>query len=496
MNEIQTLGFQMPAYLINKFKPQFDIERKPRCLMYQIATTSKPRSWYLRVRRKDGTYFNQSLEETNRAEALRLAQQVYIEILSAETRGVVYGKHTFKRLFEMWFKQHNTGKERKYAIKSRYKRYLNWFDNYEVHNINETTFAKYLLWRVSYWENYEIKESERGVGKHKKGGVYHTTQVPSQTSLKAERQILIQVLRWASSRSLLDVVPVINSDMRAYEAEHTELKGKINYKKTRGNPIPDANFKRIMGKLRHWAIEDNTDLHKEHSYARLRLYYFILITNNSLIRLGTEATRLRWKDLGRVKSKQDKDVWLYYFEIKEGKKQRYGEDETIKFLTPAGLVYLLQWRKIQQERYSIGFKDDEFVFSQVNGGETPTSYMSRLFRRLLLKWDEEGYAAAKRARKHKTYIPLAHDKAGVSTSLYSFRHTKISNLLIHSGRSIAEVSRMADTSLLQISRAYFKTTMLADADRYADMSIDRNAVERMTEEDKQWIADALKDLDM
>ena len=90
----------------------------------------------------------------------------------------------------------------------------------------------------------------------------------------------------------------------------------------------------------------------------------------------------------------------------------------------------------------------------------------------------------------------SHDPAGVSTSLYSFRHTKISNLLIHSGRSIAEVSRMADTSLLQISRAYFKTTMLADADRYADMSIDRNAVERMTEEDKQWIADALKDLDM
>ena len=117
----------MPAYLINKFKPQFDIERKPRCLMYQIATTSKPRSWYLRVRRKDGTYFNQSLEETNRAEALRLAQQVYIEILSAETRGVVYGKHTFKRLFEMWFKQHNTGKGRKEAIKSRYTRYLNWF---------------------------------------------------------------------------------------------------------------------------------------------------------------------------------------------------------------------------------------------------------------------------------------------------------------------------------------------------------------------------------
>ena len=482
----------MSKYYVNKFKPQFDIERKPRCLLYQIKTTKEPRSWYLRVRRKDGSYFNQSLEETNRADALRLAQTLYIEILTAETSGIVYGKHTFKRLFEMWFKQHPLGTERKRAVNSRYKRYLTWLDNYEVHNINEITFSKYLEWRVSYWDDYKLKPNETNIGKHNRGGVYNITKIPSATSLKSELQILKQVLRWASSRSLLDVVPVINADMNKY----LTVKDKINHKKSRGNPIPEGVSNRIMGKLSHWALKDNTDNHPEHSYARYRLYYFILITSNSLIRQGTEATRLKWHDLGRVKSKLDKDTWLYYFEIKEGKKQRFGHDETVKFLTPDGLVHLLKWRKIQQEKYGIGFDEAEYVFPQVDGGETPTHYMSRLFRRLLLKWDEEGYAKALTARKHKKYIPLAVDKAGTNITLYSWRHTKISKLLIHSGKSIAEVSRMADTSLQQLSKHYFKTQMLADADRYADMSVNQNAVVRISEEEKDWIAKTLEDLGM
>ncbi len=55
---------------------------------------------------------------------------------------------------------------------------------------------------------------------------------------------------------------------------------------------------------------------------------------------------------------------------------------------------------------------------------------------------------------------------------------------------------MADVSLIQLSRAYFKTQMLADADRYADMSVERNAVERQSDEDKAFIAETLKDLGM
>ena len=486
----------MSAYLLNKFKPQFDIERKPRCLMYQIAKTSEPRSWYLRVRRKDGSYFHQSLEETNRADAIRLAQELYFEIRTAENRGVVYGKNTFKRIFTRWMKQHQTGEGREATVMSRYTRYLTWFDNYEIHNINELTFAAYLVWRVSYWDNYELKPNETNIGKFNRGGVYNTRKIPSATSLKSERQILVQCLRWACSRSLLDVVPIINSDMRAYEKANTELKGKINHKKTRGSAIPDRIFNRIMGKLRHWAIDSNTDTHPEHSYARYRLYYFILITNNSLIRPGTEATRLKWGELGRVTSKQDKDVWLYYFNIREGKKQRYGQDDTVKFLTPDGLLQLLKWRSLCQEKYDIGFSDDDYVFPKVDGEHCDTHYMSRLFRRLLLRWDDEGKEKAQKARKNKVYVPLAVDKQGTNITLYSFRHSKISNLLIHSGRTIAEVSRMADTSLLQISRAYFKTAMLADADRYADMSVDRTAVERVSDEDKEWISKTLKDLGM
>jgi len=486
----------MPTYLMNKFKPQFDIEKKPRCLMYQISTTAEPRSWYLRVRRKDGTYFHQSTEFTNRADAMRKAQEIYIEILAAENRGVVYGKNTFKRVFATWFKQHQTGIERKKSISSRYNRYLVFFDNYELHNINETTFIKYLVWRVDYWKDYELKEGETAISAEGKGGVYNVSKKPSAISLQQERQLLVQVLRWACGRSLLDVVPVINSDMLTYEKNDSRLRGKINHKKTRGSPIPDELLARIMQKMRHWAVDGNTEKHAEHRYARQRLYYFILITTNSLLRQGTEATRMKYSDIGKIRSKVDKDVWLYYFNVRDGKKQRYGADDTIKFLTPDGLKYLLRWRMLCREEYGIGTEDSEYIFPKLDGDEVETHYMSRLFRRQLLKWDEEGYEKASKARKHKKYTPLAVDKEGRNITLYSFRHTKISKLLIHSGRSIAEVSRMADVSLIQLSRAYFKTQMLADADRYADMSVNRNAVERVSEEDKSWIAETLKELGM
>ena len=464
--------------------------------MYQISSTSPPRSWYMRVRRKDGSYFNQSTEITNRAEALRRAQEIYIEILAAENRGVVYGKNTFKRVWEMWFKQHSVGRDRRNTMKSRYNRYLKYFDNYELHNINETTFKKYLIWRVDYWENHEFTDAERNMGKHGRGGVYNTTKYPSAVSLQQERQLLVQLLRWACGRSLLDVVPVINSDMMAYTKNDVRLKGKINHKKTRGSPIPEQTLARILGKMRYWAIDGNEEKNKERRYARQRLYYFILITTNSLLRQGTEATRMTYGDIGKVRSKIDKDVYLYYFNVREGKRQRYGADATVKFLTPDGFNHLLKWRLICQQQYGIGFNDEDFIFPKVNGDEVETHYMTRLFRRQLLRWDEEGKEKAKKARKHTEYVPLAVDNEGRNITLYSFRHTKISKLLIHSGRSIAEVSRMADVSLVQLSKAYFKAHMLADADRYADMSLNRNAVERISEEEKDWVEQTLKDLGM
>ena len=38
--------------------------------------------------------------------------------------------------------------------------------------------------------------------------------------------------------------------------------------------------------------------------------------------------------------------------------------------------------------------------------------------------------------------------------------------------------------------------MLADADRYADQSVNRDAVERQSDEDKAWIEETLKEFGM
>ena len=474
----------MSKYYHMKFVPDFDVGKKPRTLMFQITTTKKPRSWYVRVRRKDGSYFQQSLDETNRAEAQRKAQQIYFEVLTAENKGVIYGKNTFKRIFERFVQEKNFNKGRKASVLSRYKRYLVWFDDYEVHNINQNLFNKYIVWRCQYWENYTITDAEKNVGKYGRGGVYRTAPIPSATSLKAERQILIQVLRFAVQKNLLDVPPLIDSDMRRYESNQDV---KINFKKSRGKAIPDKQFRAIMGRLRHWAIVGNDEKHPEHRFARQRLWYFILITNNSLVRQGTEATGLKWSDLGYVKSKVEKNRRIYFFTIREGKKQKLGEEDSIKVLTPAGLKFLLEWRKICRDewaKYELG-KDSDFIFPKLNGDRVDTTYLSRMFRRRLKDWDD-----------FENGKIFSEDPTGTNITLYSFRHTKITNLLIHSGRSAADVAKMADTSLLQISRAYFNTEMLANADKYSDHSMARNALERQSEEEVEWIAETLEYLGM
>ncbi len=474
----------MSKYYLNKFVPEFDLNKRSRTLMFQLKNTKQPRSWYIRIRRSDGKYFQQSLDETNRAEALRLAQQVYFELMTAENKGVVYGKNTFKRVFERFVREKNFNEHRRKSVMSRYNRYLHFFNDYELHNINQAAFNKYIVWRCNYWVGRELKDSEKNIGKWGRGGVYNTKEIPSARSIQAERQVLIQCLRFACTKNLLDVPPVIESDMRRYEQMENV---KINFKKTRGKAIPDKQLKSIMARLRHWAIVGNDENHSERRFARQRLWYFILITNNSLVRQGTEATRLKWSDLGFVKSKKDPTKRIYYFNIREGKKQRQGEEASIKVLTPAGLKFLLEWRKICKDEYkdyNIGNNDD-FIFPKLSGEEVDTHYMSRLFRRKLKEWDNND--------KGKVY---SKDPTGTSITLYSFRHTKITNLLIHSGRTAAEVARMADTSLLQISRAYFNTQMLADIDRYSDHSIKRNALERQSEDDVEWIDETLEYLGM
>lgn len=481
-------------YYLHKFRPKFDLEKKRRCVMFQLKKTSEPRSWYIRIRREDGTYFQTSLDETNRAEAIRKAQQVYFEFTTASNRGVVYGKNTFKRIYSRFINEKHFNAARKSTIESRYRRYLTWFDNYEVHNIKQKLFDEFIVWRCNYWKNYgELKDTDVRLGRYGRGGAYNRKEIPSATTLKQDRQILIQVLRYACQKNLLDVVPEIDSNMKRY----ADMDGvNISFKKTRGKAIPDKQFKSIIGKLRSYCISKNKEPNPERRFARHRIWYFIMITNNSMLRPGTEATRLKWSDLGKVPSRKSPGEFIYYFNVREGKKQRYGHDDSIKMITPNGLKQLLMWRKLCTEEYkefNIG-NDEDFIFPKLDKSELQTHYMSRMFRKILKKWDEEDLIIAeKKNRKPKLF---SEDSTGTNITLYSFRHTKIVNLLIYSGRPASEVAQMADTSLLTLSRAYLQTQMLADADRYADHSINRDAFERQSDEDKKFIADAMKDFGM
>jgi len=460
----------MAQYYLNSFKPDFDISADGKCLIFQLASTKEPRSWYVRVRRSNGSYFQASLKERNRAIAIRKAYEIFSDFTTAERKGVIYGKNTFSRVFARWRNEYHLNELRKISVVSRYSRYLCWFDDFEIHNIKQDTFAKYLEWRVHYWSNHEVKPSEMNIGKHNRGGVYNIRKKPTATTLKADRQLLMQVLRWACERDILDVPPSISSNMETYS-----IKRHLNWKKTRGRVIPDAHFLKIMGKLRSWAGDTESDKHSVRLWSRQRLYYFILICNAAVLRQGTEALRLHWYDFNRIKSKKG-NHWIGYFTVRDGKKQRLGHDDSIKFLTFNGLQYLLEWRKISVAN-GLG-RNDDLIFPKITGEELPSHYLSRQFRRLIDGWG------------------VGKDKQGTNITLYSFRHTKISRLLIHSQRPITEVATLADTSAANVSNTYFQAQMLADADKFSDHTKSRSIENYITDEDAKRIEDEMKKFGM
>jgi hypothetical protein len=450
----------MSKYLINKFPAPFDIARKPRVHIFQLASTKEPRSWYVRIRKEGGGYFQTTLNCYERIDAIREADKVWREFQTASEKGVVYGKLTFKKLWAKWRRKNHLGDFRAERVDWLYKRYFSWFDKYEVGNINNKVWEKYLIWRVNFWSN--VPESERP---------YHTKPMPSFNTLKSERQVLIQVLRWAAQDDLVLRVPRLTDEFKKFARVNNV---EINFKKTRGVAIDERMVKVLLGKLHHWAFNEKQHPNWVRNFARLRLYYFILICNNSMIRLGTEATGLKWKDLNIIKSKKFDNTKIGYFEVHQGKKShRYEAGETqIAILSYNGLEPTLKWREISE---SFGFgKDDDYIFPNHDGEQIPTHYMTRTFHRLLKKWK------------------MSHDKNGVAITLYSWRHTKIVRMLVHSKKSPAEVAKMANTSLLSISRAYFNTEMIADADKYAQHSENTDELKYLTDEKKENINELVK----
>lgn len=209
--------------------------------------------------------------------------------------------------------------------------------------------------------------------------------------------------------------------------------------------MTDKQYARALMLLRNWAIKHNDEQHWIRNFSRKRLFYFILINTSCLLRMGTEATMLKWQDLEVVDSKTRPGIKIAMWSVKSGK---MGGREQPAVSTYRGLLHILRWRQICV-KYGFG-QDSDFVFPNHDGTRIPTFYLNKLLVRKLTEWG------------------IVETPVGTSITLYSFRATAISRRIRKSNWDIAKIAAAANTSIATISKHYAREWVAQNPDRLAD----------------------------
>tara|TARA_A100001515_G_scaffold144831_1_gene150253 strand:+ start:1855 stop:3321 length:1467 start_codon:yes stop_codon:yes gene_type:complete len=418
---------------------------------------SKKGIYYVRILRKQGSgYFQCSLKTSSRTKAIEEATTKYMQMWGAEDKKIVFSDARFQASFHEFLVKRTFSKNRESRIKSVYRRYFSkFFKNIPLSNIDDRLWMDYLRWRCEYWTKEEnLAAIDPSLPKGTR--VYHYAVEPSRSTLKAERQILKQFLYWCMANHKIDRAPRLTWSFKDV--------GGLQFKNYRqkAQSISDDLDDEIIDRLHTWCITNNAEEKTAiRQFGRYRLYAFINICRNALIRPSTEATSILWEDVTFVQSKRFKGHQLAIIEIKNPKvgKQRAA------VLPYEAVDYLLHWAERSKE-FGYGHpsqhlfpkwvsKHDREQARSMGAPYYPTvpfvsSQAGRLLGRRLKEWG------------------CNKDAEGRTVTLYSIaRHKPITDRIIKSGWDVGRVATGAGTSVLAISQFYFKEFMKADPDRWA-----------------------------
>lgn len=454
----------MASYYIAKEKAPFDPDR---VLIYKINGSPKG-SYYVRIKRgqKGKGYWSKTLDCTDRRTALKRARQYWIELLTAEEKGVTYGRSNFGVLFQEWLKVKKFAPARRARVMHVYTRYFSeFFGERPVTGIDIKTFIEYIRWRYNYWERKEKAGEDMP---------YHYSRHPSNKTLRSERQLLTQFLKWCKDEYIIQTVP-------SFPFNWEELDIPVKMEKARGKPLSDSHHASIIRNLYEHACikewekgmsgEEEIDGHtfsftpdpmrymnedRVTVFARLRLYYFVVITGNLLIRQGTEASKLKWENVEHRVDAKDPRKKYAVIKVMAGKKGRRDP-----IFTPYGRAYkqVVRWNLICKS-FGVGEKEHH-VFGDLEGEHVPVHYLGRMHSRMLKKWKLEKHAD------------------NTKVTLYSYRHTAIRRRIVKSGWDLLRVAKAANTSPLTISTSYADDWMEAQKERYTNVFANPADLERV-----------------
>lgn len=435
------------------------IKWSDRLAIYKVKG-SKKGLWSMRIKKRTGGYQVRSLKTADKYSAMVKADEYYTHFHVAETKGVYFTDARFMDMFQKFLESGTLSAHRYKKCKSLYSRYYApWFKNMPLDEINGTEFNKWLTWRCRYWLEYQNGNySKLFLPKDKSlhGPPVHNKKIaPSVTTLKGERQVMIQFLRWCKANGHLNDVPILLTNTAFDKA------ARINAvdRRHRAKSLPDSphrqSFTQIMRRIKTYSMIPEKNWIRK--MGRMRLYYWIMFCKHCLIRPSTECQRLLWSDIEFMESKKNK-LPIALIKVRFPKTGRIRKADDVRFcVMPHGQVkYITEWHAYLK---SLGPKFGKLhhpVFPNYEGEYCEASRMGRLLSRKLGDWG------------------LHRLESGQVITAYSLaRHCGIQDRIVKNHWTIQRVAAMAGTSAFAISNSYLDSFIKQNPEPYADIFVHR-----------------------
>ena len=136
-----------------KYEQKKPLDIDPERVMIFTLSTGTKKNWYVRIRRSEGKgYYQKSLRTEDESLAVERANKIYLDLWSAESKGVKYVDKKFAPLFAQFIEEEGFSEARLKRIRSMYQRYFfPFFGHVEINRLDARLYGEFVQWRCNYW---------------------------------------------------------------------------------------------------------------------------------------------------------------------------------------------------------------------------------------------------------------------------------------------------------------------------------------------------------
>ena len=404
----------------------------------------RKQTWYMRLKiagRKG--YVTRSTKLTKYEDAYEFAKGELLRLQHGAKLGHSMDEYTFEKHWNDWFernKRNGTWKaERVKWHENYFKRYFkDYFSNADnssmlLNDITAQFAAEYWDWRKDYWKRKKA-ERLRNYNPKRRGaktlGTGNAKLNPAVKTLLMEQSALNQIFFDAAERG------------RIQQVIKMRVKEKDRKPKRRPNFESGSELATLINNLRSYKNSvgrfKGTRLNAWHRLQRKQLYYLVMFSLNSGMRIG-EVREMRWSDIKFDIEVDGLDERIA--EVRVSKETKKGQARNVQTQPTANKV-LKEWREITLYKK----KNDWVWFGQkkdANGKIMQFGDLNKSFQKFLSE-----------VRFNERQDGLLYDRDGDRRSIYSLRHTYATMRLEKGDVSIYDLSLNMGCKVKQIENHY------------------------------------------